>query len=730
MEKPFATTKPNLPEATSIIGDNGLLGMPTLKAGTSQWFTPMISNGGESTVGVHPYVVKLAYSGLDVTYPVINNTPTVVTTTPLSKDIRFAVDGARGHKVIAYDPMTVTVAWGTVLTACIVRGSPYVTWRVNGASWTINSERNVDALTQASPTKWILKLGGPQSWVIYTSSAVSLVKDGTTIRCSTPFTGSVRVARLITPDADTILDRYAGPDTIITGSSVVVNKVSATLATVKLTWISKSPPLQLTLPHHVKVLASGPVTPSVPVGPSGNLPSAPVVPPVTPAAPVVLPSAPVAAPTVQIETTNQACTCECAHCVLVGPHNKKLVTAVPVVPVTPSVVPEVPVTPSVPSGDNGALVYGSIRGPMRSIVGSTWTLNYPLSGITWTAPRAPDQDKVATIQNSLAGDINAPIDRNEVYEQGKQLARLAQLLLIAQVVNQPTQVGLDKLKNAIKPWLTGGRGQDNYMYENRWGGILPAQSVNNPSANYNSGTYADQMIHNGHIVYALAVIAKLDPAWITASYRDLAIALVRNYANPSKNDPFFPVVRHMDWYEGFSYLQGFGSFEEGMNVESSSEVVMGYYAAQLLGLALNIPDMATFGEILTAVQIQGTQTYWHLKSDSEVIGDPFRKNKVVGILFSESLKRELWWTNDPVKTMFIQLLPVMPITEALIDKPWAVEASPLYRDHPEDWVRQYLIVLQAVVDKQGAWQRSLQLPSYDNGSARSIQNYWVATRPQ
>src|SRR5437763_187471 len=108
MDQPLSTAQPPLPQATSIIGTNNLLAAPTLKTPTNQWWVPMISNSGESTVALHPYLAKLSPSGLDVTYPSITNTQPSYNTNPHTRDIRFSVVGAGGHQVTAYDPLTVT----------------------------------------------------------------------------------------------------------------------------------------------------------------------------------------------------------------------------------------------------------------------------------------------------------------------------------------------------------------------------------------------------------------------------------------------------------------------------------------------------------------------------------------------------------------------------------------------------------------------------------------------
>jgi endoglucanase Acf2 len=79
-------------------------------------------------------------------------------------------------------------------------------------------------------------------------------------------------------------------------------------------------------------------------------------------------------------------------------------------------------------------------------------------------------------------------------------------------------------------------------------------------------------------------------------------------ANPSKSDPYFPVFRHKDWYDGHSWASGLFQWNGGGNQESSSESINGYpfvgdtnesftlniliyYGLYLLGLALGNNNM-------------------------------------------------------------------------------------------------------------------------------------------
>jgi endo-1,3(4)-beta-glucanase len=60
--------------------------------------------------------------------------------------------------------------------------------------------------------------------------------------------------------------------------------------------------------------------------------------------------------------------------------------------------------------------------------------------------------------------------------------------------------------------------------------------------------------------------------------------LIRDIANPSHEDTFFPTFRHKDWYQGSSWASGIAvSPLNGRNQESSSEAIAAYEAVALYG---------------------------------------------------------------------------------------------------------------------------------------------------
>src|SRR3569833_1803999 len=93
--------------------------------------------------------------------------------------------------------------------------------------------------------------------------------------------------------------------------------------------------------------------------------------------------------------------------------------------------------------------------------------------------------------------------------------------------------------------------------EGAWGGVVSSSTyvTGDSGAAFGNTNNNDQHNHNNKIVFAAAVIGHLDPFWFDKN-KDFVNTLVRDYANPSAKDPYFPVSRSFDWYAGHSWAHG------------------------------------------------------------------------------------------------------------------------------------------------------------------------------
>lgn len=73
--------------------------------------------------------------------------------------------------------------------------------------------------------------------------------------------------------------------------------------------------------------------------------------------------------------------------------------------------------------------------------------------------------------------------------------------------------------------------------------ILPIQD---PGLNFGQGYYNDHHFHFGYHIYAAAILSEFDRDWGRTHFEEVLL-LIRDIANPSVKDEFFPVFRQKDW---------------------------------------------------------------------------------------------------------------------------------------------------------------------------------------
>ncbi|CAJ1946260.1 unnamed protein product [Cylindrotheca closterium] len=444
----------------------------------------------------------------------------------------------------------------------------------------------------------------------------------------------------------------------------------------------------------------------------------------------------------------------------------------------------------------------SLLGPLCPIVGSSWSMIENLPKVSFRAPRPPNPEMLVELAKALHSDILYQIPENfkkgagDTYFSGKALGKLARILLIQEEIAQLCQDGsgdfleacldvkehmptelevstaLEQLRDGVEIWLHGNA-QAPFVYDPVWGGVVSCgctysygnclNKVPNCPAftdkllNFGGGFFSDHHFHYGYHVYAAAVLSHFDPQWGRQNYEDVLL-LVRDFANPSWEDDFFPRFRHKDWYQGHSWANGISvSFMNGMNQESSSEAIHAYEAVALFGKTLydafqdagdsdkaaSADAVYRAGLILTSTEIRSSQRYYqvtHTNEAKKIYPDVYEP-AVVGILWSTMAHYGTWFGNKPYYIYGIQLLPLTPVSELRDDVEWSKEMLPPFSSscdvscRTSGWSVGVLAILATVGHKGIAFEQAIELPdsSFEGpaggGHSRSNTLWHISTRP-
>lgn len=295
------------------------------------------------------------------------------------------------------------------------------------------------------------------------------------------------------------------------------------------------------------------------------------------------------------------------------------------------------------------LTYRSNFGTMSAIAGNEWQqkLTIPLilrngggSKEFWngTGEIKKGSPEEIRIRASLIADTKMftkdflTTCNSDSYICGKYLHNIARLALIANSLgeNDIRKELTAYLKTSLGLWLDGVGGKvdpqdpsnDAFLYDRTNGGTITSKGLLDYDKDYHNRAYVDHMFHYGYYIYAASVVASLDPDrvdWL-ANNKEKINLLVRDIANPSMDDKFFPIVRTFDWFR-MQNIADAGPDTNGGNTESSSESINSNYALMTWGVVTKNSDFQALAAIMTAAEIRTAQAFYQVTPDTSYLKD-------------------------------------------------------------------------------------------------------------
>ncbi|KAJ4346589.1 endo-1,3-beta glucanase [Didymosphaeria variabile] len=323
------------------------------------------------------------------------------------------------------------------------------------------------------------------------------------------------------------------------------------------------------------------------------------------------------------------------------------------------------------------------KGYARAVVADRITMVEPeLPASIGFAPWVPDQDNGNSgsenielsddarimVQNSgaveLGQNFTAQTSLDSMYYSGKGLAKFAAIIYTVQTLGKDTELaaaGLVKLKDAFNVFVNNTQPLP-LVYDTVWKGVVSSGSYGGDlGLDFGNTLYNDHHFHFGYFVYTAAVIGHLDPSWLDQGTNKAWVnMLVRDFANPSSTDPFFPFQRSFDWYSCHSWAKGLFDSGDGKDQESTSEDTFATYALKMWGSTSGDAPMAGRANLQLACQKRSLRNYFLLESDNQVQPSEFLPNKVTGILFENKVDHTTYFGAEPEFIEGIHMIPLNP----------------------------------------------------------------------
>ena len=481
--------------------------------------------------------------------------------------------------------------------------------------------------------------------------------------------------------------------------------------------------------------------------------------------------------------------------------------------------------PSPSFADDKLYCASSLNGLTCLLSGSSWDLVEEMPDVSFRAPRPPAPWAIPAIAESLKEDMTFKLPdyfqrgAGDTYFSGKMLARLARVLLINEELDEicngpatawerdldnstsqttyadacssaklPTgddfSMALDSLRSSVEIWING-TGETPFVFDSAWGGVVSCgcnfdestgscqnkfpdcPAFYNTGLNFGNAFYNDMHFHYGYHILAAAAVAHFDHDWGERHFENVLL-LIRNIANPTKEDSHFPIMRHKDVFQGHSWANGISRpYLNGKNQESSSEAIAAYESVALYGKVMAdvfgldqrarqeyeaAKEVRNVGKLMTAMELRSTKRYYHVRqgssessstSESRIFPTVYTPH-VVGIMWQTMAQFQTWFGNAPYLAYGIQLMPLTPISEERDSVDWAKEMYPALAASCDadgacaegGWSVVELASMATVGHAQKAFERAqatLSSQTFDSagGNGHSMSNtlWYIATRP-
>ncbi|KAL2213280.1 glycoside hydrolase family 81 protein [Sarocladium strictum] len=382
------------------------------------------------------------------------------------------------------------------------------------------------------------------------------------------------------------------------------------------------------------------------------------------------------------------------------------------------------------------------KGQARLVRGDSWTMqesNLPTSMNFAPWDGSSKQSLSTAARNAILPIARADISQNmdaqsnldSMYFSGKALAKFAQIVYLTNDLlgdSGLAQAGLNNLKAAFNRFASN---QQRYplTYESAWGGVVSTASytTGDPNMDFGNAYYNDHHFHYGYHILAAAYIGHLDRNWISAN-RDYVNMLVRDVANPSTADTWYPQWRNFDWYHGHSWAHGLYPAADGKNQESSSEDAMAAYAIKMWGSVIGDADMVARANLMLAVQTRSFRNYYYYEDNNPTQPARFIGNRVAGILFENKVHHTTFFSADIEAIQGIHMIPVHGPTglvrnKNFIRQEWDSFFSNGRVDRFDNPWKSIAYAQYALVNPQAAWSYfasgNFQERWVDGGASRS-----------
>ena len=302
--------------------------------------------------------------------------------------------------------------------------------------------------------------------------------------------------------------------------------------------------------------------------------------------------------------------------------------------------------------------YTSVRGDLKMLAGNSFQVENTYKGILPTLPYlanysdgfspASMNSKISQIEN------DALATWTDSYNEGQVMNRLVQTARIADQVGnvEARDKMIATVKERLEDWLSYQSGEVAFLfyYNNDWSAMLGYPAGHGQDNNIN-----DHHFHWGYFIHAAAFMEQFEPGWAD-QWGPMINYLVRDAASDNRNDDKFPFLRNFSPFAGHSWANGFASFPQGNDQESTSESMQFNSSLIHWGTITGNDDIRDLGVYLYTTEQTAIEEYW-----LDVYERNFKDGQqysLVSRVWGNSYDNGTFWTADITASYGIEMYPM------------------------------------------------------------------------
>ena len=302
--------------------------------------------------------------------------------------------------------------------------------------------------------------------------------------------------------------------------------------------------------------------------------------------------------------------------------------------------------------------YPTVRGELKTIESNTFSVENTFYGILPTLPYldyysqgfSPSElgNKVRLLENDGLATWT------DSYNEGQEMNRLIQTARVAELSGDTVALSklLKTVKNRLQDWLEVNANEVAFIfyYNTTWTAM-----IGYPAGHGQDGNINDHHFHWGYFIHAASFLEQYEPGWAT-QWGDMINLLVRDAASQNRNDNLFPFLRNFSPFAGHCWANGFASFPQGNDQESTSESMQFNSSLIHWGSVTGNNSIRDLGIYLYTTEQTAIEEYWFDQYNRNF--GPNQQYSLVSRVWGNSYDNGTFWTSDIAASYGIELYPM------------------------------------------------------------------------